>query len=52
MIGWANLSWKGGALDAAFGFVKERPAEPAFERALEAELAHMKLFLSGSSADE
>jgi uncharacterized protein YcaQ len=49
MIGWANLSWKAGALDVGLGFVKERPAEPAFERALEAELAHMKLFLSGAS---
>lgn len=47
MIGWANLSWRAGVLDAAFGFVNSRPAEPAFERALEAELAHVRSFLSG-----
>ena len=48
MIGWANLSWREGVLDAAFGFVNARPNEPAFERALEAELAHMRSFLSVS----
>jgi uncharacterized protein YcaQ len=41
MVGWANLGWKDGALTAALGFVKERPAE----------LAHMKLFLSGAPAE-
>ena len=46
VIGWGNLSWREGQLDARLGFVRERPRQPAFERELEAELARIKLFLA------
>jgi len=46
-IGWANVSYKKGQLDAELGFVDGRPADPEFERELEAELERMRLFLGG-----
>jgi uncharacterized protein YcaQ len=61
VIGWGNVTLRGrsadlatdlpaadgGAvrLDCQLGFVTARPSEPAFERALEAELAHLRSFL-------
>jgi uncharacterized protein YcaQ len=45
IIGWGNLTWRDGKLDPQLGFVAGRPREPAFERELEAELAHLRLFL-------
>ncbi|HYG58699.1 MAG TPA: crosslink repair DNA glycosylase YcaQ family protein [Symbiobacteriaceae bacterium] len=47
VIGWANLAWKKGHLEADFGFVEGRPADPAFDRELEAELARLTTFLGG-----
>lgn len=46
VIGWANVAVREGELVADFGFVNERPSEPAFERELAAELAHMRAFLA------
>jgi uncharacterized protein len=46
VIGWGNLSWRVGKLDAQLGFVGERPREVAFERELEQELQHLRVFLS------
>jgi hypothetical protein len=34
-----------GTLHSELGFINGRPAEPAFERELEAELARMRTFL-------
>jgi hypothetical protein len=48
IIGWANVSMSGHRLDAKLGFVERRPADPAFRRALDAELAAMELFLAGA----
>lgn len=45
MIGWGNLTFRHGMLDAKLGFVRERPRDPHFEAELEAELARMRLFL-------
>ena len=45
LIGWANVSGRDGELLADLGFVNERPREPAFERELNAELAHLRSFL-------
>ncbi len=44
VIGWANLSVKGGALRADVGYVQP-PNDGAFERALEAELSRVQFFL-------
>ena len=46
VIGWANASWKSGALDCELGFVASRPRDPCFERELEAELARLREFLA------
>ncbi len=46
VIGWANLSGKGGVLKADFGYVAARPPRArAFSRELEAELDRMRAFL-------
>ena len=51
MIGWANLSVKDGALDAAFGYVADAaPRQRAFRRELEAEVDRMRTFLGLQSA--
>lgn len=46
IIGWANISATGRDLDVDLGFVESRPSDPAFERALDAELASFKEFLT------
>jgi uncharacterized protein YcaQ len=51
VIGWANVSLRGGALETSLGFTQARPNEPAFERALEAELAHLRAFLGSGSGE-
>ena len=51
VIGWANLSVKDGALDAAFGYVAgAAPRQRAFRRELEAEVDRMRTFLGLQSA--
>jgi uncharacterized protein len=46
VIGWGNLSVKDGTLTADFGYVTGRPPrDRAFRRALDAELAAIRLFL-------
>ncbi len=45
VIGWANLSVQGDALVADLGFVGSRPRSALFKRALDEELASMRLFL-------
>jgi uncharacterized protein YcaQ len=45
VIGWANVSLREGPLETSLGFTASRPSEPTFERALEAELAHLRAFL-------
>lgn len=47
VIGWANLGYQKGQLEAQFGFVDGRPDDPAFERELEAELNRIIAFLRG-----
>ncbi|HKU41273.1 MAG TPA: crosslink repair DNA glycosylase YcaQ family protein, partial [Polyangiales bacterium] len=46
VIGWANLTLREGTLDCQLGFVKGRPRDRTFARALEAELAAMREFLA------
>ncbi len=47
VIGWGNLSWRDGKLDAELGYVRGRqPRDAAYRRALEAELARMQAFLA------
>jgi len=46
VIGWGNLSVREGKLHSQFGYVGGRaPKAPAFDLALEAELAAMRRFL-------
>ena len=46
VVGWANISMKGTAIDAAFGYTASRPPrDRAFRRELEAEMARMRAFL-------
>lgn len=45
VIGWANVSVADGRMAAEVGFVAGRPAEVAFARELDAELARMAEFL-------
>jgi uncharacterized protein YcaQ len=46
VIGWGNVSVKDGRLQAEFGYVTSQPPrERAFRRALEEELARMRIFL-------
>jgi len=47
VIGWGNLAWREGRLDAQLGYVAGRaPRERAFRVALDEELARMSLFLT------
>jgi uncharacterized protein YcaQ len=47
VIGWANLAWRGGHLDAEFGHVSGKaPRDAAYRRELEAELERMRAFLA------
>jgi uncharacterized protein YcaQ len=46
VIGWGNLSVKGGELNSQFGYVESHPPrDPAFNRELEVELDRMRTFL-------
>jgi uncharacterized protein YcaQ len=45
VVGWGNLSVRGDALDADFGFVGGRPTAREFKAELDAELARMREFL-------
>jgi uncharacterized protein YcaQ len=45
IIGWGNVSLRGGHLAAAFGYCAGSPAEPGFDTALEQELARLQEFL-------
>jgi uncharacterized protein len=46
-LGWANLTFADGRLSATFGYADGKaPRDPAFRRALEAELARFEQFLS------
>lgn len=45
VIGWCNATAGREGLECRFGFVKARPNERAFERAVEAELARLAAFL-------
>lgn len=50
VIGWANLDFAGARLSATFGYTAGKPPrEPAFRRALEAELARFERFLTPRS---
>jgi uncharacterized protein YcaQ len=47
VIGWANLTFAAQRLSASFGYVTGKaPRDPAFRRALEAELSSFEQFLS------
>jgi uncharacterized protein len=46
VIGWGNLAWRDGQLDARLGYVAGKaPRDPAFRRALDEELARFTVFL-------
>jgi uncharacterized protein len=45
VIGWANVSLKGGKLAVALGYVDSEPSNQNFRRALEAELENFREFL-------
>ncbi len=45
VIGWANVSAKGGVLQPDVGFVAAAPKDKAFKMALEDELQRMMVFL-------
>ena len=46
VIGWGNLSWRDGALQAELGHVAGKPPrEAAYRQALDAELARVEAFL-------
>lgn len=45
VIGWGNLSVKGGALQSEFGYAGSPPRDRAFKLELEAELNRMRRFL-------
>ncbi|HEX4354358.1 MAG TPA: crosslink repair DNA glycosylase YcaQ family protein, partial [Polyangiales bacterium] len=46
VIGWANVTMTNKRLDCQLGFNAARPREPAFDRALEAELDRLRAFLA------
>jgi len=53
VVGWGNVSVKGGAVRAVVGYVDSRPPrERAFARALEAEVERMRVFLTTYSSVE
>lgn len=45
VIGWANVTAAGAALDVSCGFVRSRPRDKAFRPALDAEIARIEAFL-------
>ena len=46
VIGWGNVSWRDGALDAQLGYASGKaPRDAAFKRALADELGRLELFL-------
>lgn len=46
VIGWGNLTWRDGVLDAQLGYVSGRaPRDGAFRRALDEELDRVRVFL-------
>jgi uncharacterized protein len=48
VIGWGNLTWRAGALDAQIGHVAGKPPrDAAYRRALDAELDRLRQFLGG-----
>jgi len=50
VVGWGNVSMKGGALQAVFGYVNSYPPrQRAFRRELEAELERMRVFLASQA---
>jgi uncharacterized protein len=50
IVGWGNLSMKGGRLEPTFGYVGPRPpGDRGFARELEAEVERMRLFLGQKS---
>ncbi len=49
IVGWGNVSNRGGELDAVLGYVQSRPPrDRGFSSALDAELERMRAFLSAS----
>ena len=50
IIGWANITLPAGRLDAEIGYAGHPPRSIAFQRALDAELARMELFLLSKAA--
>ncbi len=50
VIGWVNVARTAQGLDAQPGFAAGRPADPAFARAFDAEVAAMEDFLRGEGA--
>jgi hypothetical protein len=46
IIGWGNVTLRGGKLDVDLGFIGARPKDAAFRQALDAELAAMEKFLT------
>jgi hypothetical protein len=45
VVGWGNASIVGGRLQCSFGYANRAPREPAFRRALEAEVDRLREFL-------
>ncbi len=50
VIGWANVSTRGGKLDVELGFARKRPRDAGFRRELDAELARFAAFLDADGA--
>lgn len=49
-VGWASAAVRQGTLDVRAHFVHRRPADPAFDRAFEAEVERLRTFLALPSA--
>ena len=49
VIGWGNVEMRHGELHAAFGYVRTRPRDRAFTRALAMEIDRMRAFLGGGA---
>jgi uncharacterized protein YcaQ len=45
VIGWANVKVAAGRLVPELGYVQQRPADPAFDQALDAKLDRLHHFL-------
>lgn len=50
VIGWANVTFTAGKLDASLGYAARVPRSKAYGRALEAELDRMERFLAANTA--